>query len=210
MGDSSRIFYDPPSYPWYLAYLLIFYIVALIAPPRVRQWAIPVALVGAFFIQDGNWSQMLYLLAFFFLGDFVMRNWQTLEHVVSMPAFIWASAALAVGASLASALGIEVRHHVWWAPCVAAAVFVLLLLAKALSTTKPGAIIGLAGRQSIVFYTTHYVFLMVIFNVLARIGLDNSLVHSIILPITAVALGVLFVRLRRLRFIDVLFVFPSR
>lgn len=209
LSDFGRIFYDPPSYLWYLAYLLIFYVGALGTSARVRQWTIPVALSGAAFVPDGNWSQMLYLLAFFLFGDLVARNWRDLERFLALPSVVTISAILGATAAVASVLGVVVRYQVWWAPAVVAAIFAALPATAALARTRAGRHVANAGKQSIVFYATHYVFLIIAFNLLARVGLDNALILSVILPVLAVAFGMLLVLLRRFRAVDALFVFPS-
>lgn len=65
---------DPRTYTWYLAYLLLYYLLALVVPPLARAVAVPVLFTLSFVIHDGDgWTRLTFLLAFFFLGDLAAR-----------------------------------------------------------------------------------------------------------------------------------------
>lgn len=133
------------------------------------------------------------------------------DSTLQSPGLIAASvvaAGLIVGFSVS---GAHLRYDLVWAPAVCGAIFVGILAAKPLVGTSVGRFLAFAGRRSIVFYTLHWAVLLVSFHALFRVGVTNSAVLSIMVPIIAVACGLLTCFLtNRYRALNTLFALPVR
>lgn len=210
-GAIASIFYNPPTYLWYLAYLLVFYVGALVLRPlgAARGWGMPLGLAAAAIVPDGNWSRMLFLLVFFLLGDALSSEWDHIAEILrTKPAIIFAGG-LAATAAIASAMGITVNYQPFWALNIAAIFVVLVPMANRAMKYRPSALVARIGEGSIVFYCTHFVFLMIAFNTLERAGATNASFLAVVLISGAVGLGWVLMELRRFRLVDALFVWPA-
>lgn len=197
LHDVALVFYAPPSFLWYLAYLLIYYMAALFIPARVRSWLVPVSMAASVVLGgDGNWQIMLYLFAFFLAGDFVGRNPKLWERLTSHPATVGVSAALFAGTAVASVLGIAVRYEAAWALGVAGGIVAACPLATAAARWRIARPIRSAGEQSIVFYVTHWPVLMLVFYTATHAGITEPHVITALLIAASVAAGQGFVWLR--------------
>ncbi|PJJ55562.1 acyltransferase family protein [Compostimonas suwonensis] len=205
-----RIFYNPPSYLWYLAYLLIFYLVSLFLPTVVRSLLIPVALVASQLLQDQDeWQRMLFLFSFFLAGDLIARSGNLLgAMVVSWPVMITASLIATTTAAFA-ALKIPVRYEAIWAPGTAAGVLILVALSMLVQSRPFGRWVAKYGQHSIVFYVTHWSAILITFNVLVRVGVSNIWVLFFASLAAGLFVGFLFVwAQRRWQWVGYLFHLP--
>lgn len=210
-GAVASIFYNPPTYLWYLAYLLVFYVAALLLRPlgSNRGWGIPLTLVAASIVPDGNWSRMLFLLAFFLLGDTLSSAWESTAEILRTTPVLIIGGALTATAAIASTSGITVNYQPLWALNITAAFVVLVPAATWIMKFRPSEFVARIGEASIVFYCTHFVFLMITFNILERAGATNSSLLALVLIAGSVGVGWLLMELRRFRLFDALFVMPA-
>lgn len=206
-----RIFYDPPTYLWYLAYLLVFYGIALVAKPmgKNRSWAIVPAILGAAWVDDGNWSRMLFLFAFFLLGDLVAAHWREFERAIHHPAVMVAAWALVVIASVASALGTTVNYQPIWALNISASFVALIPLAMVAVRIRASRVVMLIGKESIIYYCTHFVFLMIGYKALEMVGIDNAAVLAAILVPVTILFGWALMCFHKRWFVSALFAWPT-
>ncbi|MDV8003152.1 acyltransferase [Rhodococcus sp. IEGM 1408] len=207
LGHFGRVFYAPPTYHWYLAYLVVFYVLALpfAGLPRVRLATIPLALVGAAF-SDGQWERFLFLWAFFMAGDFVARHWDQLKGLVSRPWVVAICAIAAVPVLFSAATGDDLRYDSWWAVGILAAVFALRPLMQFVAPTLIGVGLAAVGRQSIVYYVSHYLVITLAFHALTRlVGVTSPWLLFVVTSVVALALGFILVRLRRYSVVGWLF-----
>lgn len=192
------IFYSPPTYHWYLAYLLIFYVLALllVRAQWVRTVSIPVTLTTAW-LADGELVRLLYLWAFFMAGDTVASYWHRLRPLATHPATAAICALVALPVLVKAVSGDNLRYNPVWAGGVFAAIFALRPIMNAAAPTPIGRALSAVGHQSIVYYVSHYLVVIVSFHILNRLGLSNS--FALFFLITAVALfaGYVLVHLRR-------------
>lgn len=82
-GDSlswpwvAQVVHDPPTYLWFLAYLLVYYLAALALPPTARTVAAPglLALAAALHLADpgAGAARLAWLGGWFLVGDVVGR-----------------------------------------------------------------------------------------------------------------------------------------
>lgn len=211
LDELLAVFYDPPTYLWYLAYLMVFYVVALLIPSaRTRAVLAPVALIAAAVIPDDKWSRMLFLFGFFLLGDFCSRHWDKIWNSLSRPVPLLLLTALATSAAVASASGIRVNYVPAWSVCIAAIVVPAAWASGRLTQTWIGRKLAIVGRHSIVFYASHFLVLMVAFHLLVRVGVSNVVVLAVLLPCIAVAVGAGLTWLRRFPVGRILFAWPLK
>lgn len=198
LADFAKVFYDPPTYHWYLAYLFVFYIVALLLARAewVRMMTIPLALSVAFLV-DGDAKQALFLWAFFMAGDAVALYWGRLKPLVTHPATIAICVLLTIPALAVGSSGNDIRYDPLWAISIFAAIFALRPVMEAVAPTSLGTILIAMGRQSVVYYVVHYLVVTLSFHILTRLGLTNSLALFFLITAIALLAGYILVRLRR-------------
>lgn len=72
-----RVLHDPPTYLWFLAYLLVYYLAALVLPARARTALAPALLALATVLHlaatDGSPPRFVWLGGWFLVGDVVGR-----------------------------------------------------------------------------------------------------------------------------------------
>ena len=189
-GTFLRIFYNPPTYLWYLAYLLVFYLVALLLRrrPAVRTALIPLALVTsqALFFEP-QLQRMLFLLAFFLFGETVARHGQILERVMQSRAAIFLALLIAAATAVASGSGYPVRYQSLWALGAIGGIVVLISCAQAIDGSNLGNWMARYGEHSIIFYVTHWSFFLVAYHALVRVGVENE--WLLLLLVMAAAFG---------------------
>lgn len=165
-----RILFDPPTYLWYLAYLLLFYLLALLMNAQVRTALIPIALVVSAFLPY-EWKRLLFLMAFFFIGDLISRHRDQWVARTNDRRLIAVSAVVAVGASVLTVFDIPVRYEALSAPAVLCGLIAVTPLLQRTIGTRFGRFTSSIGRDSIVFYASHWVMMLVAFHILIRVGL---------------------------------------
>jgi len=171
-----QIFYAPPTYLWYLAYLLVFYVISLLlrSTPRLRSTLIPVALIASQLATSGsNTQRLLYLLAFFLLGDLVARYHAVFENAVRSLWLLPLAAALALVTAVEAGAGSSVRYEPRWVIGVMAGALVLIRISRAIERTKFGVWMASYGRRSIVFYVTHWSAMLIAYHISMRVGIEE-------------------------------------
>lgn len=162
----------PSSHLWFLHALLIAYLVAL-AVRRVPTW---ISSLGAFaaagvvsVVDLPMWAmhlqpeRMLMMLGYFLAGAALRQRWDVVERWVRRT---WVLVALLAAAATLVALSIAPTIRVSYtmaeyAPLVLAGVLALVAVAIRLRWTSPPArALRAIGRDSIVFYVTHWFVLM--------------------------------------------------
>ncbi|WP_307081635.1 acyltransferase family protein [Arthrobacter agilis] len=198
LGMFLRIIYSPPTLLWYLAYLLVFYLIAAWLSCRLKVLLIPLTMIASGLVGgDASWQSMLYLFGFFLAGDMAARTRAKWEAFMTNPAALAAGALLAVLAAAVSAAGGEVRYQAIWAVPVAGGIFVAIPIAKALATTRVGQLVAGEGRDSIVYYVTHAVVVLILAESLAAIGVSSTWAIYLVCFISALAVGWIALRCAR-------------
>lgn len=206
-----QILLDPATYTWYLAYLLFFYLVSLWTTPTVRAVSVPILFIVAFAVHDGDgWSRLTFLLGFFFLGDLSSRCPRVWASLSSSWIGV-ASAAVAVAGTIAlSVAGWGGRYQL----STLLGVVALLVVARSLATRVSGmpgsSALTAIGRESIVYYTVHWIVIAAAAHVLALFPIGSANVALAILMFVGLFVPWLCVRAsRRWRVVRSLFEFPS-
>jgi uncharacterized membrane protein YcfT len=210
-GRIASIVTDPATYTWYLAYLLLFYLIALVVPARARTWAVPILLVVSAVFHDGDgWTRLTFLLAFFFLGDVATRHRAVWMRLVRHRGLLVLAGALAVGTAVASTrLGL--RYDLWAAFGVAGVALLAVPVGSRVARTWLGDRIASIGRDSIVYYTTHWIVVTAGIHLAGRLRVEGGTVLTLGLLVLGVGVSYLLVLLKRRYWLfGALYVFPSR
>jgi uncharacterized membrane protein YcfT len=210
-GRLLRFVVDPTTFTWYLAYLLLFYLLVLGVPARVRAALIPVLFVVCAVAHDNNgWSRLTYLFAFFLIGDLAMaqrRRWEVLQRD---PRFLVGCAVAAVATVAVSAAGFPLRYEVPAAVGVLATIALAIPAAGRIAPSRVGRALTSVGRDSLVYYVTHWPVVTIGVHLTDAVGLDNWLAVLGFLLCAGFAVPLLITVLRR-RFpvIGLLYVWPK-
>ncbi|OII23726.1 acyltransferase [Frigoribacterium sp. MCBA15_019] len=211
-GRLVELVLSPTTYTWYLAYLLAFYVVALVVPAAVRSAAVPVLLVVSVLVHDGDgWTRVTFLLAFFFLGDAAARHRDAFEALARRRVVVALGAVAALGTAVASTQLPGLRYDLVAAIGVVGLVLVAVPLGSRLASTPVGRGLSAMGRDSIVYYTTHWIVVTLGVHVLGALGLHQGTLMIVLLLVAGLAAPWVMVRLsRRSRLVAGLYAWPAR
>ena len=203
----------PPTYLWYLWFLFVFYAIAWV----LRRLSIPLipiialALIFSVLLPDAyRLSRFAFLFAFFLAGwwwasssDRVRLGRRTRWIVVS------AGLLLAIAASVLSALGFALRYEAGFAWGTAGLIAAVALGLPSLQGRRWETWFEYVGRNSIVFYVSHYPVIYILDLVLLGALAEPAL--TVLSAIAAIGVGVLL-SLARERFpvLRWLFEWPAR
>ncbi|GAA2172551.1 hypothetical protein GCM10009846_10970 [Agrococcus versicolor] len=164
----------PSSHLWFLQALLVAYLAAL-ALRRVPTWASALgafAAAGALRLVDlPEWAaqmqpeRLLTMLGYFLVGALLRRHWDVAERWLRRA---WVLAVLVAGAvglvAISLAPGVRLSYTMaQYAPLVVMGALALVAIALRLRWTSPPArLLRAIGRDSIVFYVTHWFVVMAV------------------------------------------------
>lgn len=211
-GEAARIVWFPPTYLWYLYFLLIFYAVGLVlrrVPPLVLVAA---GLVGAA-VLPATWrlDKLAFLMAMFFLGDWAVRNRAVWQPWLEKRALLVVCGGLVVLGSVLDALEVKVLYETWAVWAVLAWLVVAVRLIPQLPTGPVLRAVNAVGRSSLIYYVAHLVPLKVLGTVLHRQGFDNPwALYPLLVTAGLLAPTLLLLLSRRVRLASWPFAFPGR
>lgn len=150
-----NIFLIPPTYLWYLWFLFSFYLIILIIE-KLNISPIPfifASVIVSYFIPNGYRApRFFFLLAFFLLGHYIVKNGINLagRKVIGL-----AGLAIAVIGAWLSASGVQLLYQVNYIWVPAGLVTFILWSAPHYKTGGAGSILEWIGRNSVIFYVVH-------------------------------------------------------
>lgn len=196
IGRTFALVFDPRTYTWYLAYLLAFYLLALVIPARFRYASIPALLIiCAITNDDEGWSRATFLLAFFFAGDWVIRHPERWEFV-RRPAVVAISVVLSASTIGLAAAGVPMRYEVWSVPGTLATIVCLMAASGWALRHAVGRFAAKVGRDSLVYYVTHWPVVAATAHLLALLHPENGAVEAAIMMTAGLAVSASMVWLR--------------
>lgn len=185
----------PPTYLWYLWFLFAFYVAAwllrrLHIPPLVAS--IAVLIVSMFLPDDYRLSRFAFLMAFFLAGWWWAQNDRRdmaprLRTVVVIVGLV-----LAVAASVLSGMGIAPRYEAAFAWGTVGLIAAIVLGVPSTAARRWAMPLEFVGRNSIVFYVSHYpVILAIVLWLLPAFDAGTVWLLALAAVIAAVAVGIL-------------------
>jgi fucose 4-O-acetylase-like acetyltransferase len=195
------------SYLWFLFYLLAFYAVAPFLT-RIPTW---ILVAAPFFVScvegSTNGRRFLFLAGFFFLGKLFS------EHRTWMPRLIasrwtWLLLIPVVPFSVAFAIYGPWRYYGYLAVFSFAGIVLAIKLAQMLGDSRVSRGLQFVGRDSIVYYVTHFPIIVAVVAVGAYVQVPVGAL-IVIGFVAAMSLGTALVKASRVSFIGLLFVGPA-
>lgn len=202
----------PPTYLWYLWFLLAFYVLAWILTKfAVPAWVgLAIALVGSTGPDTFRISRFFFLLIFFLLGHLYVTHGRLLGLDARRSWMLPLSSFVFLVSGAASVAGIDVQYNTLFIFSPICAVITLVLVFPALRSGTTLRALAFVGRDSIVFYVSHFTAIWLVVLLLQTIGVDNFWALYAVAVLTSLALGVLFTWARhRNCIVDSLFQFPT-
>jgi len=212
--DLSRIpdlIVDPVTYTWYLAYLLVYYLLSLGLSPRARSLLVPILLAVSALIHDGDgFTRFAFLFAFFLLGDVAVRHKERWSALTTNAWALSASVALVITTAVLSLGGDAGRYGL----ASVSGILGVIVLARPLATLalRVGVLSPLQsmGRNSLVYYVTHWIAVTACVNVVDRTDVKSPSVVIVLLITAGLGASWTMVLLsKRLAPIRALYVFPD-
>lgn len=208
----------PAGYLWFLLYLFIY---AMVAPIVVRAWPgvpIVVAMVGALVLPETSmWQDLFYYAAFFFAGHAYATHRAVIDESLRPVVVRLLLIAVTVLFGLVhlsdelSLFGLPWPGKVpWLIPLNVIGVAVFLIAAKQVHRSALGRPLAAIGRESVVYYTTHWMTMAVLAVTVASLGVVRPTLLFAVLMAGAIVVGSLITVSRRWRVVDALFVAPRR
>lgn len=212
LGDQSAPIYNKVNwttpYLWFLFYLLVFYAVAPLI--RFLPAALPVMVAFAATLIPGLSSdqrRFFFLAGFFFLGSLLEHQRDRFEAVVSSPRVWWLLPPVVVFSTVFAVLG-PWRYHGLLAVFSCAGILLLIKAARLPFVEAHSSTLQFVGRESLVFYCTHFPVLLGVAWLARRLGLPVG--ATVLLGVVAtLAVGVAAAWLARRTPVSLLFTFPA-
>lgn len=145
----------PPGHVWFLLYLFLFYLAALLLY-RVPSWLFVTASLAACAIAPLDWNRFLLLFAFFFLGHVFATRARVLDRLISDWRIVGSAGLVALALPLLAVCGVDLRYDVASAPFVMAAIVLAIRFGRAVAGRALAAPFEYAGKLSLVFYLAHW------------------------------------------------------
>jgi uncharacterized membrane protein YcfT len=207
-----ELFVNPTTTPmWFVAYLAVYYLIGLFLHGWRGLAAVVPAMIISAMIGDNNGGRFFYLLAFFLLGDCISRNADKVFPLIFRREVIAVAGLVAVGLATASALGVHIKYIPLYTVPVFVSIVAIIPAADRLSRLRVGGAIGSYGQHTIVFYVLHWPAMVYAWNLLAKLGVSNSLVLAAGNLVAGLAAGFVALALvRRYPRLEILFRFNSR
>jgi fucose 4-O-acetylase-like acetyltransferase len=212
----GKVFYDPPTYLWYLFFLLAFYFMAYAlltfakAVPTPAVAVVSLA-VSAVMPEDGRSQRFFFLFAFFLLGDWAARHPVRWRAWVTHPAAVVLGASFAISGAMLSFDLRLVRYQSLYAWCVLGWIIVACRFTPAVTRFAISKPLEFMGRQSLIFYCVHMPALLTAAKLLRRAGFDGAPVLVPAAVVAGVGAGCFFYFVQRLvPLVGWLFAFPTR
>lgn len=212
VGDVPAIVLDPRTYTWYLAYLLLYYLISLMTTPTIRAAAVPLLLIVSFLVADGDgWSRLTFLLAFFFMGDLAARFPSVWDRAANHPLAVAAASVVIAVTVWLSLQGSATRYGALTLIAVLALLIGTRFVAERVAHLRVSAPLISVGRESIVYYTVHWVVIAAGVHLLARAGVESGDIALPTLFVAGVGVSWAVVGLaRRSGLVRLLFAYPSK
>lgn len=183
----------PPTYLWYLHFLFLFYVGAWV----MRKLHIPmwVAILAGFMVSFTDLPHRIprfgFLMVFFFAGYYFARYGIGVLRE-SRAWLLPVSAVIAVVGGTLSASGVPLRYEPLYAWAPVAGIIAAVLLVEWAQDARPMVVFGWVGRDSLIFYVTHFPTIYVVARAVHRAGVESGVALFAIAAVSALAVGVAF------------------
>lgn len=188
-----------PGYLWYLWYLICFSLIALVLK-RVPAWMIVLGCFAvALALQPGDvLGNYAYYATFFFAGHVLNRASGTLLPFLRRNTVFLPLAGIGVGFGLAVAtVSSRLAYEALLMPANLAGILAAIVFVERHASWRALAPLRWIGRNSIVFYTTHWPIILGSSVLLFGLGLESWLTIGALVAVFLIAVPLALVRHRR-------------
>ena len=184
-----EVLWSPPSYLWYLPYLLAYYaMVWVLRELHVPLLAaVPVALIASA-VDGAGVGRFAFLFAFFAAGHVYLQ----IRHRVDLGArrgWLWGSGVVVVVGGMASAAGFDLKYEPLFVLVPGAGIALCLLLAPRHSVGPVTRALSYVGRESLVFYVSHFITLWAFYSWSTAAGFEEPVPVYLLGICSALAVG---------------------
>lgn len=195
------------GYLWFLFFILVYYLVA----PLLR-WVPPLllpilCLVGSLIVREGIWHELLYFAVFFFAGYAAASHQAAFDRIVRNNWVALAGAVAAVALAVWSTTH-DIQFHAEFAIVSLAGVLAAIWLMSRVGDARWTRPLQFVGRNSIVYYTTHFPLMNAAMLALLAIGVSATAALAPVLFVFALGGGTLLARFRHSPWVAWLFEAP--
>ena len=178
------------TYLWFMQFLVIFYLLALVTR---RVPALPLvvgSLVAAWLLPTGSLvERFLFLFAFFLLGDVLAGRPALWRSLVTDPRVVAVATVLGVTVGVLSLTGATVRYQAEYAWGTMGGIIALGYASRLLDRSPLARPLRYVGRNSLIFFVLHWPVMITAVRVLQLGGVTHPLVLAVAAVLTALAVG---------------------
>lgn len=160
----------PIEHLWFLAYLLVYYVVAYLGRAVDPAWLVLGATMLMAIPVAGEWGRIAEMAVPFFLGATVARHQHILDRVAADVRISIALFVVTLGVSAGVQLGYLAAPMSWSLPILLAFFVGAIGIARAVSGSSLVLPLRLVGMKSIVIYLVHWPIMMAVVPLLATQG----------------------------------------
>lgn len=199
------------SYLWFLFFVGVYYFLAPLIR-RLPSW-LPVVLfaAAAVVLPTSTEERLAYFGVFFFFGQMLARHPAWLERL-TRGRILWVFGLVALAFGVASSIWtLQLAYRVEFVLPSLAGIFCAIALARWVGERgRDAAWLNTVGRNSLVYYTSHFPIMTGTMYALYALGVHQILVVAAVDLVVAAALGAALVRLRGRPPVSWLFQSPAR
>lgn len=166
----------PLGHLWFLAFIAGYYFIAPLVR-RVPAWIVSVVLLVASAPIDGAYGvpkNFLYFGAFFFLGHALATSRGGFDRILASR---WMPAALLLAGAFGTyAMLVDVEHQWQYAPLNVAGIVASAWLVKRVENHSLVRPLRCVGRQSIIYYVSHFPVITIFLDIARAAGVDAAAV----------------------------------
>lgn len=175
-----RVFYSPIEHTWFLAYLFLYYLFALLLSRIMPYVSAAVFLFLAIVPLGYEWNKFWFLAAFFFLGVTAVHYGERLRRLHGSLVISGAMLLVSLAIFVVTALdGDSERYSVLFSPLVLIAILGAIGVVKRFESSKAWRPFRYMGRHSIVFYLVHWPVILVFDEIASKIA-SISLIQMVL------------------------------
>jgi surface polysaccharide O-acyltransferase-like enzyme len=202
----------PPTYLWYLWFLLAFYAIVWVYNRWYLRWWIllAAAAVGSLGPDTFRFSRFCFLLIFFIGGHLYMSKQSAIDKALGKKFVLPVASLLALASGIANVVGLPVQYNVLYLIAPLSAIVFCVKVIPLMLASRFSSILAYIGENSIVFYVSHFTILWVLGKLLSDIGLKQGMTLYAIGVSAALVAGIaLTYGRKRTKVLAALFQFPS-
>lgn len=212
-----KIIIGVPSVTWFLYWVFVFFMIQ----PRLRNLSpmvvLPAVLLLSFVVSKVEYvtddlvrgvafSAVIYCYAFFWLGDYIIRNGIDLGQLVKNRMVVVLSAISVAALSFLMNTTELSNTSVVLFPMALLSFAMVALLAQQLEKVKVGQLFAFIGMNSIFFYLMHVPLLMIVKRAVPVLNFSD-VATAIAIWVVAITVPFITVKLRKLKLVRLLFEF---